>query len=391
MDMTPQAASPRKRIFFGRLRWLNVKENLIGYAFVAPATILIAIFGLFPIGYAVYMSLYNWQVRQGNFVGPDNYTKALGDWTGVTILIAGFVLLALAYWAWRKAFQSHSTWRLIGFLALAILLIGAGLAISLGWTRISAAGDQDFLRSIPTTIFFALGAIPLELFLGLGLAYVLYQNIRGKSFFRMLYFLPYVMPIVATAVVFRLIFSPRDSSIANQFLAAIGQAPQRWLFEPRPFLQVAFGVHPQGFLAGPSMALVSVIIFSIWTYTGYNTVIFLAGLSTIPNELYEAAEIDGANSWNLFRHITLPLLSPVTFYLALIGLIGALKAFNSLYVMRTPSALGTLDTTSLVVFDTFYKANQYGYAAAEAILLFLIILAFTIAQNKLFGEKVFYG
>jgi ABC-type sugar transport system permease subunit len=390
MDMTPRAASAdgHKRL---HVRWLNVRENLVGYAFVAPATILIAIFGLFPIGYALYMSLYNWQVRQGNFIGLDNYTRALGDWTGVASLLAGFVLLALAYVAWRKAFQSHSTWRLLGSLLIAVFLIGAGETLSLGWTRMSAAGDTEFLGSIPNTIFFALGAIPAELLLGLGLAYALYQKLRGKAFFRMIYFLPYVMPIVATAVVFRIIFSPRDSSIANQFLAAIGQQPQRWLFEPRPFKQLLFGWDLHSFLAGPSMALVSVIIFSIWTYTGYNTVIFLAGLSTIPHELYEAAEIDGADAWHLFRHITLPLLSPVTFYLALIGLIGALKAFNSLYVMRTPSALGTLDTTSLVVFDTFYKANQYGYAAAEAILLFLIILAFTVAQNKIFGEKVFYG
>jgi multiple sugar transport system permease protein len=137
--------------------------------------------------------------------------------------------------------------------------------------------------------------------------------------------------------------------------------------------------------------MLSIIIFGVWTYVGYNTVIFLAGLGSIPPELYEAAEIDGANKWQSFRHITLPLLSPVTFYLALIAFIGTFKAFNHIYVMRVPSSLGTVDVASVEIFDTFYKSNQYGYAAAQAILLFVIILVLSLVQNKVFGEKVFYG
>jgi ABC-type sugar transport system permease subunit len=117
----------------------------------------------------------------------------------------------------------------------------------------------------------------------------------------------------------------------------------------------------------------------------------LAGLGSISQELYEAAEIDGANTFQLFRYITLPLLSPVTFYLALIAFIGTFKAFNHIYVMRVPSALGTVDVASITVFDTFYKANQYGYAATQAIILFVIILSLTLVQNKVFGERVFYG
>jgi multiple sugar transport system permease protein len=167
--------------------------------------------------------------------------------------------------------------------------------------------------------------------------------------------------------------------------------PQKWLFESKPFTQVMFGIELEGFLAGPSMALVSIIFFGVWTYVGYNTVIFLAGLGAIPGELYEAAEIDGAGKWGLFRHITLPLLSPVTFYLALIAFIGTFKAFNHIYVMRVPSSLGTVDVASVFIFDIFYKANQYGYATALAIILFVIILGLTLVQNKVFGEKVFYG
>ena len=134
------------------------------------------------------------------------------------------------------------------------------------------------------------------------------------------------------------------------------------------------GINLKGFLAGPSLALISIILYGIWSFVGYNTVIFLAGLGNIPKETYEAAEIDGASKWDMFKNITMPLLSPVTFYLMLIAFIGTFKAFNHIYVMRTPSAGVSVVTASLMIFDRFYKANQYGVATAQAIVLFLIIL-----------------
>jgi multiple sugar transport system permease protein len=173
-------------------------------------------------------------------------------------------------------------------------------------------------------------------------------------------------------------------------LHLLGLDPQKWLAEPRPFLEALFGWHVPGVWGGPSLALVSIVVFGIWTFVGYNVIIFLAGLSTISVQLYEAARIDGANAWHLFRYITFPLLSPVTFYLALIDLIGALKAFNHIFVMRSPLAQDTVNTVSVVIFDTFYKANQYGYAAAQVILLFLMILGATYAQNRVFGRSVIY-
>jgi multiple sugar transport system permease protein len=179
--------------------------------------------------------------------------------------------------------------------------------------------------------------------------------------------------------------------LANTILSYLGVSPLKWLFEAKPLSEVLFGAQLPGLLAGPSLALVSIILLGIWTYVGYNTVIFLAGLGSIPPELYEAAEIDGANNWHLFRYITIPLLSPVTFYLALIAFIGTFKAFNQIYVMRVPSAQGTVNVASVTIFDTFYKANQFGYSAAQAIILFLIILFLTQVQNKVFGERVFYG
>ncbi len=384
--MTASDSQPRFR-----LRWIDVKEQITGYLFVAPAVIIIGLFGLFPIGYAFYMSMFNWNVRKGNFSGLANYEKAIGDWVGLGIFIAGFLLIGLAYWVWQNAFKSSNHRVLLVGALTALLLLAAGWVISDGWMRMLLTGDKRYLESLPLTVYYALGTVPAELMLALLLAYALFQNIRGKEFFRMLYFIPYITPAVASAVVFRIMFSPRETALVNQFIGFFGLQPQKWLFEPQPLLNLMLGTNLEGFWAGPSLAMVSIIIFGVWTYVGYNTVIFLAGLGSIPHELYEAAEIDGANTWQSFRYITLPLLSPVTFYLALIAFIGTFKAFNHIYVMRVPSSLGTVDVASVEIFDTFYKSNQYGYAAAQAILLFFIILILTFVQNKVFGEKVFYG
>jgi len=376
-----------------QIRWIDIKENLTGYAFIAPAVIIILMFGFFPIGYAIYMSLFTWRVKKGPFIGIDNYTKAVGDWSGLGVFVIGFILMAFAYWLWTSGFKSGNLRTLIIRAGSALVLVASFYAISVGWTAMQASGDKNFLRSLPITLLYALGTVPAELLIALVLAYLLFQRIRGKEFFRMLYFLPYVTPVVATAVVFRTIFGSRDTSIANRFISIFGMEPQKWLFEPKAFNQVFFGIDVSNWpdlFAGPSMALVSIVFFGIWTYVGYNTVIFLAGLGSISPELYEAGEIDGANKLQLFTSITLPLLSPVTFYLALIAFIGTFKAFNHIFVMRTPSSLGTADVTSIFIFDTFYKSNNFGYATAQAIILFFIIIALTAVQNKVFGEKVFY-
>ena len=379
-----------------RLRRREAREQLIGYLFTAPAVAVIALFGLFPLGYAFYMSFFAWRVRQGPFRGLRNYGKALGEPDGVLIFAGAIALLVLAVWLWRRTRRAVAERRLGGWdkacwlgAAAALLVLAVAAAVT-GWGRMLETGDVKFLNALPVTVYYALGSIPLQLAIALALACVLFQNLRGSAFFRMVFFLPYVMPTVATATVFRSIFSPRDTSMANQFLALFGLEPQQWLAESRPVLEILFGWQLPDFWGGPSLALVSIILFGVWTFVGYNVVIFLAGLGSISGQLYEAAELDGANRWEVFRHITFPLLSPITFYLALIDFIGALKAFNHIFVMRSPLAQGTVNTASMVIFDTFYLANQYGYAAAQVVLLFLMILGVTYAQNRVFGRSVIY-
>lgn len=371
------------------------RDWVTAYLFVLPATVLIFVFGLFPIGYSVYMSLHNWRVRKGDFIGLRNYAATLGDWWGALAFFGGLVLIIVAHWLWTDAFKggharAPTAARVIG----ALVLLSSGVFVALGWRLMMDAGNKTYLRSLVRTVYYGFGSVPVQIALALVLATLLFQKIRGQELFRMLYFLPYITPAVAGAAIFRNLFSPREERLANQVLALVGIPPQRWLFETKPLSQLLFGglfpnVDWSGFWAGPSLALVTIIIFGIWTFTGYNVVIFLAGLGGISKELYDAAAIDGADRRQQFRYITVPLLSPVTFYLTVLGFIGTFQAFTHIYVMRAPATRDAVDTASIVIFDTFYKLSNFSLAAAQSVILFVIILLLTLLQNRLFGKRVF--
>jgi multiple sugar transport system permease protein len=320
----------------------------------------------------------------------------------ITIIAAGVVLLFLAWKLWNWAVNSESNTRLVTFGIGALILIVVGwFLIAEVWpvlTTVKEAGDKDLWQGLMVTIYYAAGTIPFQLSIALVLAYMLFQNVHGKEFFRVLFFMPYVTPAVASAVVFNLIFGARASSPINALIGLLGGEHQKWLLEPRGVFNMlydALGIDPNvlgiTLPAGPSLALVVIIIYSIWTYVGYDTVIYLAGLGNISNEINEAAEIDGASRWQIFRHITLPLLSPTTYFLSLIAVIGTFKAFNHIWVLRHTMALGTVDTFSVAIFDEFFTKTRFGYASAMAFVLFAIILALTYVNNKIQGSRVFYG
>lgn len=374
-----------------KLNAARIKEKLLGYLMISPAVIIIGVFGLFPIFYSIYMSTFNWRVSKGDFVGLGNFQDLFGDGQGLIIFVIGLVLLGVAYWLWNSASRSKITFQKIAKFIAAILFIAFGVAFATGWDLMTTSGDGEFFKSLTITFYYALLTVPTQLIIGLVLAYILFQNIKGKEIFRMFYFLPYITPPVATALVFRTIFSPRDTALANTVLNLFNVQPLEWLYEKSALLNMVFQGEVEGFWAGPSLALITIAIFGVWTFAGYDTVIYLAGLGNISKDVYEAAEIDGSNGWHLFWNITFPLISPVSFYLLLISFIGTFKAFNHIYVMRVPSASDTVVTASLEVFDTFYKQNNFGYAATQAIVLFLVIAGLTFVQNKLLGRKVFYG
>ncbi|MBN1435011.1 sugar ABC transporter permease [Candidatus Fermentibacterales bacterium] len=255
--------------------------------------------------------------------------------------------------------------------------------------------DGRFWNSVTNTVFFVLGVVPLAIVIPLFLAMLLRGRLAGKSVYRTIYFLPVVTSAVAVSVVWTWLFNPEAGPV-NRVLAAVGIEPLLWLREPRGIFELLLaplGVHPQGTLAGPSLALVSLMIVSIWKSIGYNTVLFLAGLESIPGELYEAARLDGAGRWGVFRHVTWPMLSPTTYYVLIMSTIASFQTFALVYVMTPPPGGGPLGTTNLIVFYLFQKAFDrfdIGYASAISVFLFVVLLVLTLAQRRLAGRRVHY-
>lgn len=317
-----------------------------------------------------------------------------GIWTQVVMIISGIVALIIGWYIWQGAEKQTSNFsfviRLLGGLAF---LVGAVLLI-LEIPTIVAQGDADMWEGLKVTIFFSLGTVPAQLIIALFLSVLLFQRLKGSEIYRIIFFLPYVTPAVASAAVFKELFSGRSASPANTALELFGIQPQKWLSEPEGVVRLissGLGLDLPIWTAGPSLALCVIIFLSIWTYVGYNTVIYLAGLSNIPSELTEAAEIDGANKWQVFRYVTFPLLSPTTYFLSLLGVIGTFKAFNTIWILRDGAALGTTDPFSVVIFIEFFTKTRYGYASALAFVLFAIILSLTLINNRVQGSRVFYG
>lgn len=313
-------------------------------------------------------------------------------WSQIILISLGALLVGVGYWLWRRTVKADETRRfVIGSLGVILLLAGGYLLIVELPQSLNRA-DPEVLRGLGITAMFALGTVPVQLGIGLLLAYLLFQNIRGRSFFRLVYFLPYIMPFVATAVVFNILFSFRPESPANQFVNLFGIPDQRWLLESTGILRLILGdIIPQS-VAGPSLALIVIMIYTTWTYIGYDAVVYLAGLGGISNELYEAARIDGAHEWSIFRHITLPLLSPTTFFLMLIAITGTFRAFTQIYVMRNPASQSSVDTLGVHIFETVRSVDpNMGYGSAMAFVLFGVILVITVIQNRIAGKRVFYG
>ncbi|MFN8450846.1 MAG: sugar ABC transporter permease [Anaerolineae bacterium] len=318
--------------------------------------------------------------------------EALPIWSQIIFISAGAALLIVAYVIWQRAVKQDGDRRFVIMALAAALLVVGGYALAAELPRALAEADRDVLSGFNITVMFALGTVPFQLSIGLGLAYLLFQNIKAKSFFRVVYFLPYIMPFVATSIVFNLIFSFRPTSLANNVIQFFGIAPQKWITEPTGIIQLIFGEQVPSILTGPSLALIVIMLYTTWTYIGYDAVVFLAGLGNISPELYEAARIDGATGWSIFRYITLPLLSPTTFFLSLIAVIGTFQAFTQIWIMRTPASERSVDTIGVHIFETVRATDpNMGYGSAMAFVLFGVILLLTVFQNRIMGSKVFYG
>ncbi|MCU0521770.1 MAG: ABC transporter permease subunit [Anaerolineae bacterium] len=310
----------------------------------------------------------------------------------IALILGGVVLLFLSWRSWQEIQKRTSIGGVVGWLLASIAMMLGAWALIAELPRVIRAGYATWWEGLLNTVYYSMFTVPIQLFIGLFLAILLFQKIKAKGLFRLIYFLPYVTNPVAAAGIFRVLFSSRVNAPLNRLLDIFGVEPLMWLDQPKGIFQTLLPSLdlPQA-LSGPSLALIVICIYGIWSFAGYNTVVFLAGLGSIPTPLYEAAAIDGAGRWQQFRHVTLPLLSPTTYFLTLISVIGTFKAFSHIWVLRSGAALGTTDTASIVIFTEFNRNTRYGYASAMALILMGFILVLTLINNRIAEEKVFYG
>jgi multiple sugar transport system permease protein len=238
------------------------------------------------------------------------------------------------------------------------------------------AQDGLFWKSLGNTLFYAGLSVPLGTVVALGLAVLLNCDMRGKSAFRLLFFMPSIVPIVASSMLWLWIFNGQYG-LMNGFLNLV-LAP--------------FGLHGPAWLADPAWSKPALVIMSLWS-TGNAVVIYLAGLQNVPLELYEAAEIDGASAWDRFRHITLPTIAPVVTFNAIMALISAMQLFAQAYIMSEGAngngnasdgnpARSTLFYT-IYLFSTAFQDLRMGYASAMAYILFVITAVLTWVAARL--------
>lgn len=309
---------------------MNKRYEKIAYLFLFPALLIIFVFRFYPILQAIQMSLYNWSIA-----GPLKFI-------------------------WFKNYYR--------------LLI-----------------DPKFYQSLVNTLWYVIGVVPVTIVISIIIAYLLNQRIKCQGLYRTIYYLPVVTSIVAISVVWRWIFNP-DRGILNAIFNIFGIGGIKWLNDSRGIFEVILNTELSGFLAGPSIALCSLMIMAIWHNIGYSIIICLAGLQNIPAQYYEAAKIDGARGWRLFWNITIPILSPTIFYLLITQSIIAFNTFTPVYVMTQPPG-GPLGTTSLAVYYLYeqsFRLWNLGYANAIAFVIFIIIFTLTKFQQRFLEHRVYY-
>ena len=227
-------------------------------------------------------------------------------------------------------------------------------------------GSRRFHQSLTVTLRFVVFTVVLQILLGLLYAVILNRGVRGKNMFRSLFFMPNVLSTVGVSLAFSFIFHP-EGGFANQVLTFFGLPPSLWL-------------------TGTNTALISVIIVTLWMSFGYYMVVFLGGLQAVNPSLYEAADIDGANDLQCFLRITLPLLSPTTFFAVTVSIIGSFKVFGQVFMMTGGQfGGGPAGATNVVVFDIYlhsFTNFEFGYASAESLILLALILTVTLIQFR---------
>lgn len=293
---------------------LQIKENIAGYSFVAPALVCFILFMAFPFFLTLILSFFDFNflkvkklehlAKYMKFIGFDNFVKM-----------------------WK---------------------------------------DRRFVQSIINTAVYALATVPASIIIGLALAYVMHDNIHCKKLLRLAFFIPYISSIVALGAVFKFLF--REDGIVNNLLIALNivSEPVKWSVDP-------------------AVSKIPIILLVIWSSLGYVLIIYMAAIENVPRTLYEAATIDGASTFTQFMKITVPLISPTTFYLIIVRMIAVFKIFGSVNVFTMGSSITSNTSIVQEIYSSAFSTYEHGYASAQSVILLVIILIITAIN--FWGQK----
>jgi multiple sugar transport system permease protein len=286
--------------------------------------------------------------------------------------------------AWRDARDGYlfiMPW-LLGFVVFTAFPMGFSFVLTfMDWDLLGTqtwAGLANYQKlvsdalvgvSLYNTAYFTFFSVPLRMLVALGAALLLNSSVRGLSFFRTFFYLPTVVPAVASVVLWMYMFNP-SLGLLNMGMSALGLPRLNWLWDIQ--------------LSKPSL-----ILMTLWT-TGNVIIIYLAGLQAIPTQLYEAARIDGAGAWAQFRNVTLPMLSPSILFNVIMGIIGSFQVFTNAFLMTAGGPLNSTLFTVLYLYRAAFEQFKMGYASSIAWVLFVIVLIFTLIQWKLANVWVYY-
>ena len=293
---------------------LQAKENIAGYAFVAPALVCFFLFMAFPFFLTLILSFFDF-----------NFLKV----------------------------------KKLAHLAKYMKFIGFDNFVDM-WK------DRRFVQSIINTAVYALATVPASIILGLALAYVMHDNIHCKKLLRLAFFIPYISSIVALGAVFKFLF--REDGIVNNVLMTLNlvSEPVKWSVDP-------------------AVSKIPIILLVIWSSLGYVLIIYMAAIENVPKSLYEAATIDGASSFTQFMKITVPLISPTTFYLIIVRMIAVFKIFGSVNVFTMGSSITSNTSIVQEIYSSAFSHYEHGYVSAQSVVLLAIILIITAIN--FWGQK----
>jgi multiple sugar transport system permease protein len=288
--------------------------------------------------------------------GKSDLASALAFLSPTLLVLSAFVFFPVVF----SFYLSFHTWHMFSASAT---FVGLG-------NYSAIVKNPEFWSVLKNTAYYTLGTVPLNMVISLGVAFFLNKKLAGKKFLRTAFFAPVVMSSVAAAVIWRWVYEP-SFGLLNYFLS--------W-----------FGIPAVNWLNNPTSAMFALIAMGVWKSFGFNMVLFSAGLQGIPEHYYEAAQIDGAGKWKQFWNITIPLLSPTTFFVLVMSVIGSFQVFDTVYVLTSGGPLGSTKVLVFYLYEQAFKFFDMGYASAVAYLLFAVVFILTMLQMKYLRGSVHY-